>query len=81
MRLGLATKKLYSRRPSNGKSALTQYEVRCVSQLETTLRKLTDSEFSLLFRHGYEVADATLSTYGSEQLNRVPRNTVLFKAA
>ncbi|WP_442505990.1 patatin-like phospholipase family protein [Novipirellula sp. SH528] len=81
LRLGLATKRVYSRSPIGGKPALTDSEVRYVSQIETTLRRLTDHEFSLLFRHGFEVADATLSTYGHEAIGRVPRNRVLFKAA
>lgn len=81
LRLGLATKKVYSRSPVEGKPALTDDEVRLVSQIETTLRRLSDSEFSLLFRHGFEVADATLSTYGNEALGRVPRNRVQFKSA
>ncbi len=81
LRLGLATKKVYLRNPGTGKPALTDDEVSRVAQIETTLRRLTHSEFSLLFRHGFEVADATLSTYGNEALGRVPSNQVLFKAA
>lgn len=81
LRLGLATQKVYSRSSQGGKPALTQSEVSQASQMETTLRRLTHSEFSLLFRHGFEVADATLSTYGNETLGRVPSNQVLFRAA
>ncbi|MEP0060619.1 MAG: patatin-like phospholipase family protein, partial [Rhodopirellula bahusiensis] len=38
-------------------------------------------EFSMLFRHGYEVANGTLARYGGESLDRVPRNRVLLRAA
>ena len=81
LRLGLATTKMYSRGGVTGRSTLSDREIRFVSQLETTLRRLTSSEFSLLFRHGFEVADATLSTYGNETLGRIPRDRILFKAA
>jgi len=81
LRLGLATRKLYARHSVDGKPALTDEEVRRVVQIETTLRQLTGAEFSLLFRHGYEVADAMLVTYGKETLDRVPRHIVQFKAA
>ena len=40
---------------------MTAEEVRLASNLGTTLRKLTSREFSRLFRHGYEVAEATLA--------------------
>lgn len=81
LRLGMATKKVYSRNPTEGKPALTDSEVSLVSQIETTLRRLSHSEFSLLFRHGFEVADATLLSYGNETLGSVPSNRVRFKAA
>ena len=81
LRLGLATKKVYSRSPSTGKPALTDDEVRRVSQIETTLRRLTHGEFSLLFRHGFEVADATLSTYGNQTLTKQPAQQIRFIAA
>ncbi|TWU19755.1 patatin-like phospholipase family protein [Allorhodopirellula heiligendammensis] len=81
LRLGLATKKVYARNQLDGKPALTDDEVKRVATIETTLRRLTHSEFSMLFRHGYEVADATLSTYGSEVIKTVPHRRVLFKAA
>ena len=81
LRLGFATKKLYARSIANGKPALTDDEVSRVTQIETTLRRLTNTEFSLLFRHGYEVADAMLSTHGKEALGRTPQNTIQFKAA
>ncbi|WP_145344467.1 patatin-like phospholipase family protein [Rosistilla ulvae] len=81
LRLGLATRKVYSRSPVPGKAALTDGEVQRATQIETTLRRLTDSEFSLLFRHGFEVADAMLTTYGKETIRSQPSNRVLFRAA
>lgn len=81
LRLGLATKKVYARHPVLGKPALTDDEVACVARIETTLRRLTNDEFSMLFRHGYEVSDATLSTYGNETLVTTPRDRVQFRAA
>ncbi len=81
LRLGLRTKRLYDRRPAKGQPALTDDEVRQASGIETTLRRLTHREFSLLFRHGYEVADATLSTHCDAALQRAPRSHVQFKAA
>ncbi|TWU08050.1 patatin-like phospholipase family protein [Stieleria varia] len=81
LRLGLSTQRIYARSDSDGKPSLTHDEVRQVSQIETTLRRITHSEFSLLFRHGFEVADAMLSTYGKDALDRTPRNIIAFKAA
>ncbi|SMP48215.1 NTE family protein [Neorhodopirellula lusitana] len=81
LRLGRSTKKAYSRQPSLGKPELTDREVRFVSQMETTLRRLSHHEFSLLFRHGYEVADATLSTYAKDALDRAPSQPALAEAA
>ena len=81
LRLGLATKRVYAKSNSDGKPALTDDEVHQVSQIETTLRRLSHQEFSLLFRHGYEVADAMLTTYGRQALDRVPSSTIRFKAA
>jgi len=44
-------------------SILSDGEVRMAASLETTLRKLSDEEYDRLFRHGYEVAHATLFAY------------------
>ena len=81
LRLGLQTKRVYSRNEAGRQPSLTEDEVRLVSQIETTLRRLTHEEFSLLFRHGFEVADATLSTYCNDVLERAAHNHVLFRAA
>ena len=81
LRLGRQTSAAYARNQVDGDPSLNEDEVRQVSRIETTLRRLTHEEFSLLFRHGYEVAHTTLSTYGNEAIRRRPRNDVLFKAA
>ncbi len=81
LRLGRKTARIFSRGADEGKPALTDQEVESVSKLETTLRRLTDEEFSMLFRHGYEVADAMLQSYGGEQISREPLARVQFRAA
>ncbi len=81
MRLGLQTKRLSSQNKLRRLASLTEAEIRQASQLETTLRRLTHQEFSLLFRHGFEVADAMLATYCNDTLQNVPTKLVLFKAA
>ncbi len=73
--------RLSKRGEAGGRPTLTDDEVRYVSAIETTLRRLTHREFSLLFRHGYEVADGTLSTHCNDVLARTPRKHVWFKAA
>ncbi|WP_044252064.1 patatin-like phospholipase family protein [Rhodopirellula sp. SWK7] len=81
LRLGLKTKGVYARSEIGGKPVLTESEVKKVSQMETTLRRLSHAEFSLLFRHGYEVADATMIRHGAPILKTPPQNRVLFRAA
>ncbi|MEM9643427.1 MAG: patatin-like phospholipase family protein [Planctomycetota bacterium] len=81
LRLGLATQKVYARGSVGGNSVLSESERRQVSKIETTLRRLTRAEFSLLFRHGFEVADAMLSTYGHSNLRGVRPDTIRFPHA
>jgi len=81
LRLGLNAQRVQAKHGRYDHSSLTDDEVRSVSQLETTLRRLKHNEFSLLFRHGFEVADATLSTYGHDTIERTPRDRVMFRAA
>lgn len=54
---------------------LDQESVDRAADFSTTLRRLTREEFILLFRHGFEVADCTLHTYGqpSQPLLRYDR--------
>ncbi|MEM9365229.1 MAG: patatin-like phospholipase family protein [Planctomycetota bacterium] len=86
LRLGLSTRRIYARNTARGKSidarpALTDAEVSWVAGMETTLRRLTHAEFSKLFRHGFEVADAMLTTYGDETIGRVPSTTIQLRVA
>ncbi|TWU57866.1 patatin-like phospholipase family protein [Rubripirellula reticaptiva] len=81
LRLGLKTKSVYARSKIGGQPALTDQEVGQASAIETTLRRLTHEEFSLLFRHGFEVADATMIRHCEQVLNNVPRKHVQFKVA
>jgi NTE family protein len=81
LKIGLKSKRSDLQNEEKSRPLLTDEEVQQASQLETTLRRLTHKEFSLLFRHGFEVADATLTTYCNDALDRAPRNHVTFKAA
>lgn len=81
LRIGLNTNRAYARNQIAHKPSLTDDEVNQVSQLETTLRRISESEFSLLFRHGYEVANAMLTTYGNEVLRDDPEMQTLCKVA
>jgi NTE family protein len=42
---------------------LDDQEARLAAEMPTVIRKLTDSEYERLFRHGFEVADYTLYAY------------------
>jgi NTE family protein len=44
-------------------TCLTEAEADRAENFPTVIRRLTDAEFELLFRHGYEVADCTLHAY------------------
>ena len=81
LRLGRRSKPSSSELQVAGGPGLTDSEVDQAKNLETTLRRLTHQEFSLLFRHGYQVADATLSSHCQEVLESEPRSHVMFRAA
>ena len=40
--------------------------------MKTTLRRLLDSEFEILFHHGFEATDATLTAYIPEAFVHMP---------
>jgi len=44
-------------------NVLSDAQVHIAETFKTTLRQVSSEEFTLIFRHGYEVADATLSAY------------------
>lgn len=62
LKIGNTTATIYARASVEAPKldVLTEPAVRQAADLETTLRRLTTNEFDVLFRHGYEVADATL---------------------
>jgi NTE family protein len=45
------------------RDSLTSEEADHAGDFPTVIRKLTDAEFELLFRHGFEIADCTLHAY------------------
>ncbi len=52
--------------------SLSVSEVREAAGIDTTLRKFTRREYDLLFAHGHEVADATLSAYCGDLFKSLP---------
>ncbi|HVA65316.1 MAG TPA: patatin-like phospholipase family protein [Elusimicrobiota bacterium] len=64
-------KKATSQRPARwaGKRFMDESAVLSAAGIETTLRRLSESEYDGLFQHGYEVADATLHAYGHTAFN------------
>jgi len=48
-------------------STLSDKEITHISNIPTTARRLTVSEFDLLVRHGYEITDYTLHAYHNEK--------------
>ncbi|KAA1261076.1 Patatin-like phospholipase [Rubripirellula obstinata] len=81
LRMGLKTKRGNNLRIAGETPALTDAEVRQAAGMETTLRRLTHNEFSILFRHGYEVADATLTRHSEKVVRSASQNHVRFRAA
>jgi NTE family protein len=81
LKLGMQSKELHVRNFAAGADSMNFEDVKRAAQIETTLRRLSHEEFSLLFRHGYQVADTTLSTYCGDTLKQVPSKPILFKAA
>ena len=47
-------------------------QVREATRIGTRLRRFTKQEYDLLFAHGYQVADATLSAYCSDRFKPAP---------
>ncbi len=46
--------------------------VRRVASMPTTLRRLSESEYDMVFRHGYEVTDATMHSYNHFGFDPIP---------
>lgn len=53
------------------RSCLSAEDATRAALFPTTIRRLTDAEFELLFRHGYEVADYTLHSRYPDQFEHV----------
>lgn len=49
-------------------AVLADEEVNRVAAFSTTLRRLTQNEFDLIFQHGYEAADASIQAYAPDLL-------------
>jgi NTE family protein len=81
LRMGLQANRVGIPHQEDRQPSLSEWEVRQVSNLETTLRRLTHEEFCMLFRHGFEVADATLSRYSRDVIARAPHKQIHFRAA
>jgi NTE family protein len=52
-------------------SCLLETAARQAENMPTVIRKLTQDEFNLIFRHGFEVADYTLYAYNDDQFGYV----------
>jgi len=68
LRIGNTSSEIYRQAKANISDisiseSLSDSQVHKAGTFDTTLRQVRDDEFTLLFRHGYEVADATLSAY------------------
>ncbi len=55
-----------------GKACQSEEEVQKLAAFETTIRKLSDKEYAGLYRHGYEVADATLNRFYPREFDHIP---------
>ena len=80
LRIGRKSKMTNEASSSIATPSLSDDEVNQAAGMETSLRRLSHQEFSLLFRHGYEVADTTLARH-SEHVVQSAQSIVQFKAA
>lgn len=81
LRIGTKSKPNHSLGENDGSKPMTDEEVDHAFNFDTTLRRLSHRSFSILFRHGYHVAENTLRTYCKEKIESAPQRTVLFRAA
>lgn len=76
LRMGNTSAEIYSaaglRAPAG--DYLTKSAAHQAAKFPTTLRRLSNDEFELLCRHGYEVADATLASRQPNHFTNVPRS-------
>jgi NTE family protein len=57
--------------PELCQGCLDEREARLAAEMPTVIRKLTESEYERLFRHGFEVADYTLYAYYPDEFKYV----------
>lgn len=62
--------------PDGELDCLTDDEVDKARRMATTIRSVTADEYGRQFRHGYEVADATLHAYGRDRYALSPYSAV-----
>ena len=81
LRIGNTEKRIYRKA---GRAAMVEHiradslgtsQVREAASFATTLRKCTRHEYDLLFTHGYQVADATLSAHCGDIFQPTPLDT------
>jgi NTE family protein len=73
LRMGNTTSAVYQKAKQSrcDINQLSEKDVRAISGMETTLRRVTGKEFNRLYRHGFEVADATLCAYQSDRFSPI----------
>ncbi len=77
VRLGKTTKKIYGEKmPVLNFETLDKTRVKEAKLMETTLRRLSIEEFNRLYRHGFEVADATLCRHHPKIFTPTPATSI-----
>ena len=78
VQIGESTKSIYgSKMPVPNFETLDETKVEKAKSMETTLRCLSIEEFNCLYRHGFEVADATLCKHYSKTFTPTPATSIL----
>ena len=79
VKIGKTSEDIYQeasgRRPAghgSDSNELSPAHVRQVAGMKTTMRQLSDTEFGVLFHHGFEAGNATLSAYSPDTFAYVP---------
>jgi NTE family protein len=52
---------------------MPEEEARVAAKFSTTLRKISEHEFDLIYRHGWEVTDCNLRAHRPDLFAEVPR--------
>ena len=78
VQIGNTTEKIYGENISVPNFAtLNETRVKITASMKTTLRRLSRSEFDCLYRHGFEVADATMCKHHSKFFSPTPATSIL----